>query len=439
MGERRAVLLTLLAVAAAYATAFGASFQFDDLHAVVANPDVQSWRAWAASMPGIRAATKASYVASHALSGAPWSFVLGGVLLHAAAAVLALLLLRRVLPSLGIEHERVAAAAWVAVLVFALHPAQTEAVTYAAARSVVLAAVFYLASLLAYERWRERDERGVPYASAGCFAVALAARETAWTLPFALLLLEAARGTPFRLGLRRVLPHAVVLAVALVAIALSPTYRRLLRESLATRGPLDNLFAQVEAIAYLVTHPLLTLRVNFDPDLRVPAAPDVSWWIAAGALAATIALGVACVRRVPWFGVGLLWFVLHLVPTNGAIARYDLVNDRQLYLALLGPAMIVGVVVSRITLSRGPALSAVVLAVVLATATILRNRDYRSELALWQATVQASPQKSRAWNNLGWALLQHGRRDEAREAFTRAVDLDPQNFRARANLESLAR
>ena len=68
MADRYAVVGLLVAVAAAYVTAFGAAFQYDDAHSVVHNAAVHSWAAWWQSLPGIRALTKASYVASRTLS-----------------------------------------------------------------------------------------------------------------------------------------------------------------------------------------------------------------------------------------------------------------------------------------------------------------------------------------------------------------------------------
>ena len=430
MGERSASLLLAGAMALAFASAIGMTFQFDDFHLLVRNPDVHSWSAWAASMPGMRPLTKASLTLGWLLLPTPAGFVMFSLLCHAAAALVVLALARRWVPALAPECPRAAFAALVTALVFALHPAQTEAVTYVSGRSVALSGVLYLAALLAHERGR----RGI---SLLAFGLALAARETAWTLPFALVLLECARGATPKSALRRAAPHFALLAAAIVAMAALPTYRLLLEASLAHRSPGASLYAQVEGIAYLVTHPLLTLRVNVDPDVAVPLATDVRWWLAAVAIGGAVASGVALLRRRPWLGFGILWFFLHLVPTNSLVARYDVANDRALYLALIGPALIAGVTLAHWRRRHAGLIAAIALILVLGSTTFLRNFDYASEIALWEATVRASPAKPRAWNNLGYARRQAGDVAGARAAYERALALDPGYARARVNLDAL--
>ncbi len=80
---------------------------------------------------------------------------------------------------------------------------------------------------------------------------------------------------------------------------------------------------------------------------------------------------------------------------------------------------------------------AALLAAVLGAATIARNRDYATEIALWEATVRTAPSKARAWNNLGYAYEQAGRRADARSAYERALSLDPDQYKARSNLHLL--
>ncbi len=438
MRDRAAPLSLLAAIALAYASAFGAAFQFDDFHAVVDNPDVHGVAAWLASMPGIRPLTKLSFALSWTVAPAPASFVALSVVLHALAACLALGLARRWLRSLAPEVRAVGTASLVAAVVFALHPAQTEAVTYVAGRSVVLSGCLYLAALWAFERARDGD-RPVAWTAASCaaFGLSLAARETAWTLPLAIVLLEAARGARLGDAIRRAWPQFGVLLLGAGAMLASGTYRRLLGQSLAFRDPVSNLAAQVDALAYAVTHPVLTLRVNFDPDVATSSPFDLAWWVGLAGLAMAVAVGFAALRRAPWLGVGLLWFLLHLVPTNGVVARFDLANDRHLYLALLGPGLVAGVIVARMRPAAVARVVAVALAAALGVATLVRNTDYRSEVALWEATTRASPRKARAWNNLGYAWELAGDPARARAAYGRALALDPGYPKALLNLDRL--
>ena len=74
----------------------------------------------------------------------------------------------------------------------------------------------------------------------------------------------------------------------------------------------------------------------------------------------------------------------------------------------------------------------------LAAGTVLRNADYRTEVAFWSDTVRKSPQSARAWNNLGFAYQQEERTDEARAAYEHALALDPEHIRARINLRGLS-
>ncbi len=70
--------------------------------------------------------------------------------------------------------------------------------------------------------------------------------------------------------------------------------------------------------------------------------------------------------------------------------------------------------------------------------TMRRNLDYRSELALWQATVAASPGKARPWTNLGYARQLQGDLDGAAAAYRCALAQDPAHRQAAWNLAAIA-
>jgi tetratricopeptide (TPR) repeat protein len=212
-------------------------------------------------------------------------------------------------------------------------------------------------------------------------------------------------------------------------MAALPRYREMLEASLALRAPFEQLELQLGALARHVGVLLLAVPPSIDPEL-VPLPP------AAGlAVLAALAVGLALVRVQPWYAFALLWFFLHLAPTNSLLPRLDAANDRQLYLASLGPLALAGLGIALVP--RGRVLLAAVLALVLGAATVLRNQDYRSEVALWRDTVRKSPGKARAWNNLGYAYQLEGRREEAKVAYERALALDPEHLPARLNLKGL--
>lgn len=419
--QRIEAALVCAAVLAAYANALGASFQFDDFNVIVDQPAVHGLQAWLASMPGIRPLLKLSYTLNWISDGTA-GFHAVNVLVHAANALLVFAIGRTLVRDAPLLPL-------LAALVFALHPAQTEAVTYVSGRSVSLMATFYLGAVLGWLRGRT-------LVSALLFVLALAVKETAWTLPFALLLLAPLAATPWRAALRRLAPHWTVLGAFAVAVLLVPGYRRLLFSSLGTRPLVDNLVAQIDGVWYLLTSPLLLLHLNIDPDIAAPVGVTPVLAAKAALLVALIALGFALLRRAPWVGVALLWLFLHLAPTNSVFPRVDLANDRQLYLALLGPAALLAAAAARLPL-RPAMVCAALLCFALGARTAQRNHDYRDEIALWTATVAASPDRARPWNNLGHAYEQAGDIEAARHAYRRALAVDPDHLRARFNLRRL--
>jgi tetratricopeptide (TPR) repeat protein len=422
-------LLLLAAVALAYANVWSAAFQFDDFNVIVDNPAVHSWQAWLASMPGIRPLLKLSYTFNWTLGGGAVGFHAFNTLVHGLNVLLVYALARR---WCSLHASNAGYAALLAAMLFALHPAQTEAVTYISGRSVSLMACFYLAGMLL---WLQ----GLRILAALMLLAALAVKETAWTLPFALLLWQWGEGKTLRAAARDLLPIWLMLAVAILAMLAIPGYQRLLAGSLWVRGIGENLVAQVAGQFYLLTQPLLMLRINIDPDIAIPVSLGWAWLCKAMLLAGLLGLGLNAMHKQPWLGLGILWFFLHLLPTNSLLPRADIANDRQLYLAMLGPALLLAVAIFRCWPLRAAVYGGVALLLLLGVATLTRNQDYRSEVALWQATAEASPGKARVWNNLGYAYRLAENPNAARSAYSRALEIDPNDIQARANLMALDR
>lgn len=449
-------LVLLAAIAAAYANALAASFQFDDWDVIVRDPRVQDLSAWWASMPGIRPLLKLSYALNHASGFGATGFHAVNVAIHAINALLVMSLAGRLARRSGASQDLDATATgWLALataLVFALHPVQTEAVTYASGRSASLSTGFALASLALWVSARERAPRtrrahvakgALLVASLLAMLMALCVKETAVVVPATLMLwsmTDPARTAGLRDSLRAAIResalHWLFLGLLLGAALSLPAYRAFVVTSLATRSPLENLVAQTHGVLYLLGQLVRVDRLNADPALSAVTALDATSGLVASALVAIVAFAFALRRRWPIAAFAVLWTALWLMPTNSLLARLDLVNDRQWYGALFGPALLAGLGIAALARrTRAGAVGALALIVIVAAvATHRRNAIYRDERTFWKDVIAKSPHNARAFNNLGIALAESCDDAGATLAFRQALVLDPGFVRAAVNL-----
>ncbi len=416
--------LLAAAVVAVYAPALAGPFQWDDHAVIVGNRRVHSLSAWAAAVPtGVRPVLHLTYALNWALDPAPLGFRAVNVTVHALNTVL----VRRLVVSVAPPGAALAAAA-----LFGLHPVQTEAVTYVSGRSSSLMACAYLVGLLL---WRHGRRRG----AFGAFVLALGSKEAAFTWPAAVVLVDVARGRPLGATLRALAPAAALALVALGLVVANPRYRELIAYGLALRGPLENLPSQVAAIGYLLSRLLVPWRLSIDPALPVPAGWTPGLAMGGLALVGVTGAAIASLRRRPAAAFAACWLVLQLLPTNSVVARADVANERQLYLAALGPFLLLGLALAAAAARRPLASVAVaaMLVTALATLTVRRNRDYRSGVALWSAAARLGPGNARAFNNLGYEWQRAGCAAEARAAYDEALRLRPDYAKARSNIAAL--
>ncbi len=425
----------------AYLPSFAGVFQFDDYNVIVNYPTVHSWQALLdRAGGGVRPLLKASYALNWTLGPGEFGFHLFNIAAHALNAVLLYAIGSRLCARWFGEGEsdRARGVALIAALLFALHPAQTEAVTYISGRSSSLMASFYLGALLVYLRG------GHWAVSTLLFVLALATRETAATLPAALLLCELCgrdrrgRKAFWKDVLRRQSAHWAVLVAGTVVVLLHPRYFELLSYGFTQRDVGGNLLTQVGGISYLISR-LVGLRgYNIDPALLPLAGWNVELGVQAALLAALLALGVASVRSRPWIAFGILWFFLQLAPTNSIVPRLDVANDRQLYLAGWGLFLGLSAQVSSSRPRAAPARAVLgVLLALCALSCVARQLDYASEIALWESSVREAPWNARAHNNLGYAYYLAGRIDDAEREYRSALILRPGYGKARFNLKAL--
>lgn len=434
-----------LLVAVAYLTGLRGPFQFDDLDVIVRYEPVHSLAGWWAALGhGIRPLLKLTYAVNWALDGV-LGFHLFNLIVHVANTNLVLRLYSaatdpgRRWPFRDWSHGAFAAAA-----LFAIHPVQTEAVTYISGRSSSLVTFFALSALLAYADASRASKPWIGMSLALLsFVCALLVKESAATLPFGLLIWDlAVERTRVRRALAKQIPFIGVPLALLAWAILKPNYYALLYRTLGARPLLDAFIQQIDGVGYLLSRLVLVHRLSIDPGLglRAPAAPVVAGVSGFLLFAFGFALCVARTRPVVTFGIS--WFLLNVFLPYVFATRVDVINERHMYLASVGGFMAFGALWAELSSRFGkPTIWRAAGAwglVVLSAATARRNWDYRSPIALWESTVHVSPANPRAHNNLGTAYETSGRLDEARREYVHALALEPEYASARRNLERVA-
>ena len=379
-----------------------------------------------------------AFWAEHLLWGdwAPGYHVLN-ILLHATAACLLGLTLRRLFAG----DRRSPEIAWLAALLFALHPVCVESVAWISEQKNTLSAVLYFSAALAYLRFDE-ERRGRPYALAtGLFVLAFLTKTVTATLPAALLVVFWWKrgGLSWR---RDVVPLAPWFALAGAGGWLTAWFER-------TRIGAEGAGFELT----LVQRSLLAGRVIWFylgklvwpadlmfiyPRWTVDPAQAWQWLFPLAVLALLVGLWL---RRRRGAVAGLLIFVGTLFPALGFINVFpfifSFVADHFQYLACASILAMASAGLGAVLTRFSPGLSrtiSVLLLTVLGALTWAQTGMYRDAFALYEATLARNPSCWLAHNNLAMLLTNAGRTPEAIPHLEQALRLRPGFPEAENNL-----
>jgi len=445
------VLLALAVIAV-----FGRTVRFefvnlDDNKYVYENPLV----AGGLTAPGVLAAftrfhvhywsplTWISYLVDHQFCGMqPWGYHLDNVLLHAAAAILLFLVLRRMTGTLWPSA--------VAAMLFAVHPLRVESVAWVTERKDVLSGVFFMLTLGAYARYARHPFALRRYlAVAALLALGLMAKPMLVTLPFVLLLLDywplarvarggsAAAAAPagnqktFAWLLLEKVPLLVLSVAAGVLILLATADLSLSPHASPLPWRLANMLVAYAAYLGMMVYPVGLAVLYPYAGANLPA-----WQIVVAAVVlAGISTGViAGARRYPYLLVGWLWYLGMLAPviqvwqTGLPLAR----ADRFTYLPQIGLTILLvwaardfcgGRRGHRWALGVGAGL----LIALLGAGARLQAGYWCDSETLWRRTLACTSRNCVAHCSLGNALADRRQFAEAIAEYQQALKIHP-NF-----------
>ena len=366
----------------------------------------------------------------------PLGYHLTNVLLHAAAAILLVRLLR----------ELKIPGSWFAGALFALHPVQVESVAWISELKNTLSGFFFLSSAFFYFRFDRTRTRGAYFGALGLFFLALLSKSVIAILPAVILVVFWWRRG--RLSWKRdVLPLVPFFAIAISAGLFTawmeqnfvgakgeafhwPLIERILIAGRAFWFYLSKLFWPTE---------LIFIYPRWD-------VSKVVWWQYLFPIGALMLLVVLWMLRQKSRGplAAFLFFIGMLFPVLGFFNVfpfiYSIVADHFQYLACIGIITLTAAGLQRFLDLGPPSIHRIgyaaflILIAALAGLTWRQAHMYRDEETLWHTTLSRNPSSWMARNNLADLLLKDGRFDEAIANYEQTLAMRPDPEKAQYNL-----
>ncbi len=451
---RGAFIISCLLVAACYLNSVSNDFVFDDAPIVSSNPAIRS----ITPIQFLKSPywTKQQYlgiyrpfvITSLSIDYAVWrrwapGFRLTNLALHAINATLVFSIFKSVVGP-GILPLT-------AMVVYAVHPVHTEAVTTIVGRSELFSACFFLSAWLLFRRGR------TGWASVAFF-LPLLSKENALSLPVVLVLDIMIPSAPGR-GRRAAPGEGLGFDANLEALTQPSTRGRgwklvpifvITIVYLALRFSVLGGFGIPTAAQYMAGHLtyfdrlltagrvftkyliLIVFPVNLAGDYDFNAIPiakliDRDAWLGLLMIGAVICSAIYFYIRRNWpLGLGLSVAVLAFLPSSNWVFPISvLMAERFLYLPMVGVSFAAAIGFSSIKDKRLRSLVGVGL---LITAIVLCNsHDYirRNDFTFFKNMVRVVPNSAKARLGYGFALIKAGRNGEAAKQLEAGLEIIP--------------
>ncbi len=404
--------ILLLAVFAAFGPILGHGFVFDDFALIAENAGIRGldaarlrWMFTSTYLTTYMPLGWAAFACVFTLAGLkPAAFHAANLAAHWLVSVALYFVGRRLFRLAG--NPKPEAPAFAAALLFCVHPFQVNSVAWAIELPDMLSTLFYLLAILAYLGAPARRRVVAAFA---LFAVSLLFRWKSLSLPLALVALDywplgrlrARPGDPFdqeRVEVWAEKAPFIVLAIAAASLTMLAKSREVYAPSFAPAAAARALWLYPKALLwprdYLAAYALHGGAGALALAAAVVAA--VASWAGRRRFPALLLAGVV-------YGAAVLPPALNA--QNGAVYVYLAYG----YLGCLGLFLLAGS-----TARRAPGVAAAcVVALLFAAGSRRELRHWSDPVAFWTQAVRLDPGFSPAAGQLGVALLESGRPDDA--------------------------
>ncbi|HZW61882.1 MAG TPA: tetratricopeptide repeat protein [Candidatus Babeliales bacterium] len=401
----------------------------------------------------------------------PFAYRVGNVVLHITNATLIFFILLyglSHLKRLSFFKTNAFAIALLTSLLFALHPVQTQTVSYVIQGQLEGLATLFILSMCVCLLMLARAKTllpkiGLTFSLCILAALSCGTKEIAIIAPILLIVFDwffLTQGDAQALKSRLLLHSAITLIMVSIylwllkpaffaeifgfqKIAVNNIGNIITHDPKTTITPYVFFISQFKVILHYLWIFIWPLGISVEYDWLV--AKNLFAFDCIAPLLILLAIGALLLYllKKDWANIAvfpLFWFFLCILPRASIIPSTELLADYKTYTASFGWLLLLAAAIIKLSLlayqrlnlaqfflitHRQGTIVALLLALPLGWFTIERNKVWHSGLAFWGNILQNAPGKARAYNNYGAALSQHQKFKEAIPYFQKAIDLDP--------------
>jgi tetratricopeptide (TPR) repeat protein len=467
-----AVLFIIAGVFASYAPGLRDGFVWDDTALILRDPLIRSWRLIpeafnhflfvdATASDFYRPLQRLTYTldyAAFAFRSGPYHAA--SILWHAAAAIALFVFAEEVLLAFGIEQRKRLWIAFLAVLVWAIHPVESAAVVYISGRADPLAATFgFFGLYLFLLSLRAIGQRKLFFLFGAGVALLLSALSKETGLIF------LAIGIAFFVLKKNWIDMCKAVAVAAFVCAIYFSLRSAAEHipPPALSAPAPSLVRPIivaRAVAEYGGLILLPLHLHMDRDVEThPSGFNQASLSGAARRELQTLLGIVLIAAVTYWMVRahkrnpaafacLLFAVISYLPISGIVALNASVAEHWIYLPsaffFLAAAVEVGAFLEnrepprRSTIKLGALLLFIVWLAFLGARTFIRTFDWKDQRTFLEGTIVSGGDSARMLINLGDLELSEGKLEDAAVHLHAALQKKPEQPLAVINLAAVA-
>lgn len=456
------ILLLIIFPVIAYWNSFDVPFQFDDHHVIRDNPgirDLSNLEKVFKSFPHRPVAQLTFALNYHFHELDVWGYHLVNLVIHIINALLVFWLVLQILHrlkeknSIQLKDSEILFIAFSTGLLFAVHPVQTQAVTYIVQRMASLATLFYLLAVNCFLQGRrvlsKRKFAWIWFVLSGLSGLlGLFTKQIVFTFPIMILMLEWILYDDIGLFLKKYKKKAILIGIIFLLFLLilplvykldfSGIFKTIPPEQghTYTLTPYNYFLTQLRVhITYLR---LIFLPINQHLDYDYPISESLFEWkviLSALFLLALVVLAVRYRKKYPVFSIGILWYFIASAVESSIIPIPNVIFEHRLYLSMMGILLIIIYTIYKSKFNA--TVIVLIIAVSLMYMTHNRNKIWKCSETLWKNSYYLAANKARTNLNYGNALLKNKEYLEAYFMYTNSKNINNNFKMVHNNLTSL--